>query len=119
VPIGPFQGTELLIIFVILLLILGPSKIPALARGLGEAVREFRRAASGIESTKREVERDLRASMSGDQKFLVSESRTERMDDETLIKLAKKLGVETRGRSREQIVEEVIRRAREKGILED
>ncbi|MEB3817001.1 MAG: twin-arginine translocase TatA/TatE family subunit [Desulfurococcales archaeon] len=42
-----FQGDELLIILVILLLILGPTKLPALAKGLGQAVREFRKASSG------------------------------------------------------------------------
>ena len=51
-PFGPFQGSELLIILLILLLILGPSKIPALARGLGEAIREFKKAASGVEEAR-------------------------------------------------------------------
>ncbi len=46
-PLGPFSGPELLIIFVIILLLLGPKKLPELARGLGEAIREFRKAAQG------------------------------------------------------------------------
>ena len=37
-------GTELLVLFVIILLVFGPSQIPKMARGLGEAMREFRRA---------------------------------------------------------------------------
>lgn len=37
-------GTELLVIFVIILLVFGPSQIPKMARGLGEAMREFRKA---------------------------------------------------------------------------
>ena len=37
-------GTELLVLFVIILLIFGPSQIPKMARGLGEAMREFRKA---------------------------------------------------------------------------
>jgi sec-independent protein translocase protein TatA len=41
---GPLGGTELLILFLIILLVFGPSQIPKMARGLGQAMREFRRA---------------------------------------------------------------------------
>lgn len=37
-------GAELLLILAVLLLMFGSSKLPALARGLGGAVREFKRA---------------------------------------------------------------------------
>ena len=37
-------GTELLIVFVIILLVFGPSQIPKMAKGLGQAMREFRKA---------------------------------------------------------------------------
>ena len=37
-------GSEFLILFVVILLIFGPSQIPKMARGLGEAMREFRKA---------------------------------------------------------------------------
>ena len=37
-------GTELLVLFVIILLVFGPSQIPKMARGLGQAMREFRKA---------------------------------------------------------------------------
>ena len=37
---------EILIILLILLLLLGPKKLPELARALGEAVREFKKAMS-------------------------------------------------------------------------
>mgnify|MGYP003492404958 CR=1 FL=1 len=37
-------GTELLILFVVILLVFGPSQIPKMARGLGQAMREFRKA---------------------------------------------------------------------------
>jgi TatA/E family protein of Tat protein translocase len=38
---------ELLLILAIALLFLGPSKLPALASGLGKAIRSFKRAANG------------------------------------------------------------------------
>lgn len=43
-----FGGGELLIVFVIILLVFGPSQIPKMARGLGQALREFRKAQSEI-----------------------------------------------------------------------
>ena len=38
-------GGELLLIFAILLLMFGGSKLPGLAKGLGQSVREFKKAA--------------------------------------------------------------------------
>ena len=43
-----FGGGELLIVFVIILLVFGPSQIPKMARGLGQALREFRKAQQEI-----------------------------------------------------------------------
>ena len=37
-------GSELLVLLVIVLLIFGPSQLPKMARGLGQAMREFRKA---------------------------------------------------------------------------
>ncbi len=41
-------GTELLLVFVVILLVFGPSQIPKMARGLGQAMREFRKAQNEI-----------------------------------------------------------------------
>jgi len=38
-------GPELMIILVIILLLFGGAKLPALAKGLGESIREFKKAA--------------------------------------------------------------------------
>jgi len=37
-------GQEIGLLFLIILLIFGPSQIPKMARGLGQALREFRKA---------------------------------------------------------------------------
>ena len=42
--------TELLVILLILLLLFGAKKVPELAKGLGSALREFRKAAKDIEN---------------------------------------------------------------------
>ncbi|HZT72250.1 MAG TPA: twin-arginine translocase TatA/TatE family subunit [Terriglobales bacterium] len=41
---GLFQPTHLLLILLICLVIFGPSKLPQLGKGLGESIREFKRA---------------------------------------------------------------------------
>jgi sec-independent protein translocase protein TatA len=49
--LGP---TELIVILVILLLLFGGSKLPALAKGLGQSVKEFKKAAKeGEEDAKK------------------------------------------------------------------
>jgi len=37
-------GAEMGVLFLVILLIFGPSQIPKMARGLGQALREFRKA---------------------------------------------------------------------------
>jgi len=39
-----FGGTEIALLFLIILLVFGPSQIPKMARGIGQAMREFRKA---------------------------------------------------------------------------
>ncbi len=52
-------GAEMGILFIIVLLIFGPSQIPKMARSIGEAMREFRKAQREITE---EVQRDDHAS---------------------------------------------------------
>ena len=40
--VGPLGGMELIIILAILILLFGAKKIPDLARGLGEGIRNFK-----------------------------------------------------------------------------
>ncbi len=47
---------ELIIIFLIVLLIFGGSKIPELARGIGKGINEFKKAKDGI---KDEIEKEV------------------------------------------------------------
>ena len=45
-------GGELLIILFIILLLFGGSKLPALAKGLGQSVKEFKKAANETDDDK-------------------------------------------------------------------
>jgi len=47
---------ELILIFLVALIFLGPKKIPEIAKSLGKAVREFRRASSEL---KEEIEKEI------------------------------------------------------------
>jgi sec-independent protein translocase protein TatA len=38
---------ELLLLFIVAMLLFGPQKLPDLARAMGEAIREFKKAANG------------------------------------------------------------------------
>ena len=47
-----FSGSELFIVLLIILVLFGGAKLPSLARGLGQAIREFKKASSEDADTK-------------------------------------------------------------------
>jgi sec-independent protein translocase protein TatA len=55
---GSIGVTELVLVFVILLLIFGGRKIPELARGLGSGIRNFKDSLQGEESQDKKDEKD-------------------------------------------------------------
>ncbi len=57
-------GPELIIILVILLLLFGGAKLPALAKGLGQSIKEFKNAAKD-EPAKEEKKSDSSAASPG------------------------------------------------------
>lgn len=54
--IGSLGVLELLIILVVVLLIFGPRRLPEMAKGLGQSVREFRK---GIKDMRKDIEEDV------------------------------------------------------------
>lgn len=113
----PFNiGTpEILIILLIALLILGPSKLPQLARSLGEAVKEFRRASSGLmEGTEGAARLEQRVGSP-----IIPAHEKKELDYETLKRLAEKLEVRVEGKSDEELIREIIDKAKERGLLEE
>jgi len=111
----PFDvGTpEILIILLIAIILLGPSKIPQLARSLGEAVREFRKASAEISGEPIQPARLVRA----EQPIIPAQAKKEEVDYETIRKLAEKLGVATEGKRKDELIKEIISKAKEKGLL--
>lgn len=100
-----FQGIEPLLLFLIVLLIFGPTKLPQLARGLGQAIYEFRRASQGLtEEEKKQVK---------------SRKELESIDEETLKKLAEKLGVDSKNKDKEQLITEIMAEAKKKGLIDE
>lgn len=54
--IGSFGGWEILLIVLILLIFFGAKRIPALARGFGKGIREFKDATKDSKETDRKNE---------------------------------------------------------------
>ena len=54
---GPLGVPELLLIFVVVLLVFGPRKIPEIGRMLGKAMGEFRKATDDLKNT---IDREVR-----------------------------------------------------------
>jgi TatA/E family protein of Tat protein translocase len=81
---------ELLILLFIALLLFGPKKITEIARTLGAAVREFRRASTLTPAA--DVGR--------------------RRDEELLLKVARELGVNVEGKGVDEVAEAIIKAAK-------
>ena len=54
--LGPLGLPEILLILLVVLLIFGPKRLPEMAKGLGQSVREFRR---GIKDMKEDFEHEV------------------------------------------------------------
>lgn len=94
--LGP---TEILLLIIIALILFGPKKLPELARAAGEAVRVFREESQKLTSGETET------------------SKKPSVSEEELKKLAEKLGISSEGKTKEQLAEEVIAKAKEKGLI--
>ncbi len=99
---GVPAGLEIIIILIIvaLLLFLGPTKLPALARGIGKALGEFRRGRMEIERQIRQ-EVDAAATYSGTQQVVEISPR--------LVEAAKELSIDVLGRRERDLKMEIIK----------
>ncbi|MCZ7382926.1 MAG: twin-arginine translocase TatA/TatE family subunit [Candidatus Methanoperedens sp.] len=86
---------EILLILVIIIIFFGASKIPELARSLGKASGEFKKAKQETELELKDFEKSIRESKSPEDKS--SRIRT----------MAKDLGIAIEGKSDEQLLDEI------------
>ena len=79
-----------IILALVVLLLWGPTKIPELARGLGQAKAEFEKASRG--------------------EYLSESRRSEasRSSDDAIILIARSLDITTEGKTRDEIIQEII-----------
>jgi len=54
---------EVLLIFAVLLLVMGPAKLPEMAKALGTAMREFQQAQTTLETTTRNLDAQMNAAV--------------------------------------------------------
>ncbi|MHA1947925.1 MAG: Sec-independent protein translocase subunit TatA/TatB [Candidatus Hodarchaeales archaeon] len=97
VGIGPM---EIAFVIGIAVLLLGPDKIPSLGRSIGNAMKEYQDALKGVKSAAESPKQV------GNQ-FINALSK-EPSEDEKLIESAKQLGIQTDGKTIEQISKEIL-----------
>ncbi len=125
---------EVILILALLLLVFGPTQLPKIARDLGRAVREFQRASSGImeeldkatsdspKSTPPSSRRTFRPSLkttdkprgtkkpSETHRRSPSRAKSKSRRNEGLSEIAKRLAINTEGKTDEEVTQEVIRK---------
>ena len=97
-------GWEWIVIALVVIAVLlwGPQKLPELARAVGQARREFEKA-----SKEAEVFTKPGGILTG------PTSTTPASGEDILLKTAKELGISTEGKTKEQISQEIVERAKE------
>jgi len=84
-------------VIVIAIFLWGPQKIPELARGLGQAKREFDKASHEVEDSVN---------------FSTPAPSPPKTGDQVLVETARGLGISTEGKSREQLSQEILAKAK-------
>lgn len=87
--------TEIILIVLVVIILFGASKIPELARSLGKATGEFKKAQRETELELKDVEKSIKESKSPEEK------------SSKIKQMASDLGIATEGKSDEQLLEEI------------
>ncbi len=104
---------ELIVIGVVLVVIFlwGPQKIPEIARAIGRARREFDQASKELSGTLASSGTLAASGAPTAGGTLAAESQPMKSGDELLIETARKLGIPTTGKTREQISDEIVKKS--------
>ncbi len=97
--LGGIQGLEWIILLAFIIIILfGAKKLPELARSIGKATGEFQRG-------RQEIEKELKT---------ISEAPKEESEKQRLMKAAQELGINTEGKTEEEIRNQIKEKLSEK-----
>lgn len=104
---------ELVVVGVILIVIFlwGPQRIPEIARAIGRARKEYEQASkelSGALTAAGSPSGAVPAASAPSAGGSIAESRPVKTGDELLMETARRLGISTMGKTREQISEEIV-----------
>jgi sec-independent protein translocase protein TatA len=123
---------EVILIFILLIFVVGPTRLPQLARELGKVVREFNKAtaeiAEAVQSpTTGVVQSPLKTGAKrkvGNKRLGVARSvqLPSKMGDrrnKELLDIAKKLNITTQGKTSEQVSQEIITKIESKEKASD
>jgi sec-independent protein translocase protein TatA len=97
--VGPW---EIALVLAIVLILFGPKKLPELAKSLGDAIRQYRQASEGVLPSA--VPQPTQS---------VQPVQYKATETDLLIETAKKLGIQTEGKTMEQISKEITELASE------
>ncbi len=86
---------EIILIALVVIILFGASKIPELARSLGRATGEFKKAKSETERELKDVEKSIKESKSPEEK------------SSKIKQMARDLGISIEGKSDEQLLDEI------------
>lgn len=98
-------GQEWIILAVLaIILLFGAKKLPEIARSLGRAKKEFERG-------KRELEKELREEeVKSSTHTSTTSSATTTPSESKIVKAARELGIETQGKSEEELKKEIAKK---------
>jgi sec-independent protein translocase protein TatA len=92
--VGPW---EIALILAIVLILFGPKKLPELAKGLGDAIRQYRQASEGV----------IPAAAPTQAWPQTPAATGQSRPGDLLIQTAKNLGIQTEGKTMDQISKEI------------
>jgi len=88
IPLGFLNGETAMIILIVVVLLFGGSKLPELARGMGKAKREFKKASE-------EVEDEVRSAVEEDER---KKTRLKQIEEEERARVRAKIEEEERAK---------------------
>ena len=83
---------ELILILAIRIIVVGPKKLPEMAKGIGKAIQEFKKSSGSIADT------------------VNSALNNEEDEGKIIVKVAGNLGIDTEGKTIRQLIEEIERK---------